>query len=91
MRTISAVAVAGAIAFASHAVEWIAGAYSPPSESDSAAFFAPARNDVVEREFRTRRLAPGKEFDPHGTAWMLCIGGTGGRDGWERQVNELGE
>ena len=34
---------------------------------------------------------PGKAFDPHGTAWILCIGGTDGRDGWECQIKELGE
>ena len=39
------------------AAEWIAGAYVPPAESDTAAFFAPARNDIVERTFRTRDAA----------------------------------
>ena len=37
------------------------------------------------------RLAPGAAYDPHGTVWALCIGGTGGHDGWERQLMELGE
>lgn len=36
------------------AAEWISGSYVPPAESDAAAFFAPARNDIVERTFRTR-------------------------------------
>ena len=35
-----------------HAAEWIAGSYAPPSESDTAAFLASARNDVVARTFR---------------------------------------
>ena len=35
------------------------------------------------------RLAPGASYDPHGTVWALCIGGTGGRAGWEKQVKEL--
>ena len=35
------------------------------------------------------RLAPGATYDPRGTVWMLCIGGTGGYDGWERQVSDL--
>ena len=39
------------------AAEWIAGAYVPPAETDTAAFFAPARNDVVECAFRTRDVA----------------------------------
>ena len=39
------------------AAQWIAGTYAPPSESNTAAFFAPARNDIVERTFRTRDVA----------------------------------
>ena len=39
------------------AAEWIAGTYAPPAETDAAAFFEPARNDVVERTFRTRDVA----------------------------------
>ena len=35
------------------------------------------------------RLAPGASYDPHGTVWALCIGGTGGRAGWEKQIKEL--
>ena len=49
-----AVMISCAVSFASLAAEWIAGSYVPPAESDTEAFFAPARNDVVEREFRTR-------------------------------------
>ena len=37
------------------------------------------------------RLAPGASYDPRGTVWALCIGGTGGRDGWNRQIKEFGE
>ncbi|MBR2839419.1 MAG: hypothetical protein IKE55_11580, partial [Kiritimatiellae bacterium] len=37
------------------------------------------------------RLGPGAAYDPHGMVWALCIGGAGGRDGWERQLGELGE
>ena len=33
------------------AAEWIAGSYVPPAESETAAFFEPARNDIVERRF----------------------------------------
>lgn len=57
LLSFAVVAVACAIAFASPATEWIAGSYEPPSESDTAAFFAPARNDVVARTFRTRDVA----------------------------------
>ena len=39
------------------AAGWIAGAYVPPAESDTAAFFAPARNDIVERTFPVRDVA----------------------------------
>ena len=39
------------------AAGWIAGAYAPPAEPDTAAFFAPARNDMVERTFRVRDVA----------------------------------
>ena len=37
------------------------------------------------------RLAPGDALAPHGTVWMLCIGGTGGRGGWKRQIRALTE
>ncbi|MBQ3289824.1 MAG: hypothetical protein IJH50_10475 [Kiritimatiellae bacterium] len=37
------------------------------------------------------RLAPGAAYDPHGTVWALCIGGTGGHEGWERQLKDLSE
>ncbi len=37
------------------------------------------------------RLAPGASYDPHGTVWALCIGGSGGYEGWNQQVKELGE
>ena len=39
------------------AAEWIAGSYVPPAESDTAAFFRPARNDVVEKRFAVRDAA----------------------------------
>ena len=39
------------------AAEWIAGTYVPPPETDEAAFFAPARNDIVERTFPVRNVA----------------------------------
>ena len=35
------------------------------------------------------RLGPGKSFEPQGTVWILCIGGKGGYDNWERQIKEL--
>ena len=35
------------------------------------------------------RLAPGASYDPRGTVWALCIGGTGGHAGWEKQIKEL--
>ncbi|MBQ3344231.1 MAG: family 78 glycoside hydrolase catalytic domain [Kiritimatiellae bacterium] len=54
MKKTFAVAIACTLSFTSLAAEWIAGPYEPPAESDTAAFFAPARNDVVERTFRTR-------------------------------------
>jgi hypothetical protein len=37
------------------------------------------------------RLAPGASYAPHGTVWMLCIGGMGGHEGWEQQVSGLGD
>lgn len=37
------------------------------------------------------RLAPGASYDPRGTVWALCIGGSGGYEGWNQQVKELGE
>ena len=43
----------------------------------------------VDSPERCWRLAPGASYDPHGTVWMLCIGGTGGYDGWEQQVSYL--
>jgi len=39
------------------AAGWIAGAYAPPAESDTASFFAPARNAIVERTFPVRDVA----------------------------------
>lgn len=36
------------------AAEWIAGLYVPPPEGNHEDFFNPARNDIVERRFRTR-------------------------------------
>ena len=57
MKVVSALAMACAVSSAIHAAEWIAGSYVPPFESDTAAFFAPARNDVVARTFRTRDVA----------------------------------
>ena len=35
------------------------------------------------------RLAPGAAYDPRGSVWMLCVGGTGGHDGWEQQISFL--
>ena len=35
------------------------------------------------------RLAPGASYDPRGTVWALCIGGSGGHAGWEKQIKEL--
>ncbi len=57
MKEISAIALVCVVSSAIHAGEWIAGSDAPPSESDTAAFFAPARNDVVARTFRTRDVA----------------------------------
>ena len=37
------------------------------------------------------RLAPGASYDPRGTVWALCIGGSGGYEGWNQQLKELGE
>ena len=37
------------------------------------------------------RLEPGAAYEPRGTAWVLCIGGTGGREGWSRQIDGLGK
>ncbi len=56
-KAVALLMAAGAIAYASAAAEWIAGAYAPPPEADAAAFFAPTRNDVVARTFRTRDVA----------------------------------
>lgn len=38
------------------AAEWIKGTYVPPAESDVAAFFKPAPNDVLEKTFTTRNV-----------------------------------
>ena len=54
MKTTFFFTAACVLSSAIHAVEWIAGSYKQPAESDEAAFFAPARNDVVERKFKTR-------------------------------------
>ena len=35
------------------------------------------------------RLVPGAAYEPRGTVWELCVGGTGGHEGWERKVEEL--
>ena len=35
------------------------------------------------------RLAPGAGYEPNGTVWVICIGGTGGYDAWERQIMEI--
>ena len=35
------------------------------------------------------RLAPGASYNPRGTVWALCIGGSGGHAGWEKQIKEL--
>ena len=48
---------AGACAASGPAAEWIAGRYEPPAETNVAAFFAPERNDIVMRTFRTRPAA----------------------------------
>ena len=37
------------------------------------------------------RLAPGASYDTRGTVWALCIGGSGGYEGWNRQLKEFGE
>ena len=50
-------AISCGISAAGIAAEWIAGSYVPPAESNTAAFFEPAQNDVVERVFRTRDVA----------------------------------
>ena len=34
--------------------DWIAGAYEPPAEVQTNAFFAPARNPIVQKTFRAR-------------------------------------
>ncbi len=54
MKTTFFFAAACVLSSAIHAAEWIAGSYKQPVESDESAFFAPARNDVVERKFKTR-------------------------------------
>ena len=54
MKTTFFFAAAYVLSSAIHAAEWIAGSYKQPAESDEAAFFAPARNDVVERKFKMR-------------------------------------
>ena len=47
----------GMIAVILVAAEWIAGSYVPPAEADTAAFFRPARNDIVEKRFAVRDAA----------------------------------
>jgi len=37
------------------------------------------------------RIMPGAEYDPRGTIWALFAGGTGGYDGWERKIREIGK
>ena len=39
------------------AAEWIAGSYVPPAETETAEFFKPARNDIVEKRFAVRDAA----------------------------------
>ena len=55
------------------------------------ASFEPMGETPPDSPTGTWRLAPGASYDPRGTVWALCIGGTGGRDGWDRQIKEFGE
>ena len=62
-------AISCGISAAGIAAEWIAGSYVPPAESDTAAFFEPAQNDVVERVFHTR------DFPIERAVWRVAAPG----------------
>ena len=55
------------------------------------ACFEPVGETPPDSPAGTWRLAPGASYDPRGTVWALCIGGTGGRAGWDRQIKGFGE
>ena len=77
MKTTFFFTAACVLSSAIHAVEWIAGLYEPPAESDTAAFFAPARNDVVERTFRTRDVAVAS------ATWRVAAAGVSALENWK--------
>ena len=44
------------------AAEWIAGAYEPPAETNTPAFFEPARNSIVKKCFHVRKAVKAAEW-----------------------------